>query len=151
MAIIDSKGLFTGRRLRRCSVMARLYWPYLFLRSDGFARLELDYVALAYEFASFGDSAPTSAQIEAFFDEYARNHLVFCYGPDGQRWAQWDTRRSFLKDFKTASDKKSPPPPEPEYSRWLQEQHRAGLVCVSLERRHLRRNRDSCSHSIRAS
>jgi hypothetical protein len=123
MAVIDTAGLFGGKRLRGCSPMARLHWPYLFLLSNGYARIELDFQALSYQFASFGDDAPTSAQIQTYFAEYAKNHLVFLYEGDGQRWAQWDTRRSYLKDFKTASDRKSPHPPEPEYSRWLQEQH----------------------------
>ena len=99
------------------------YWPYLFLLSDGFARLELDYVALAYAFVSFGDSAPSSEEIAGYTEEYEKAHLIFCYGPQGKSWGQWDSRRSFLKAFKTASDMKSPHPPEPEYLRWLQEQH----------------------------
>ncbi len=137
MAVIDPAGLFNGRRLRRCSPMARLYWPYLFLLSNGYARIELDFDALAYHFASFRDSAPTTGQIKGYFEEYEASHLVLCYGPDGQRWAQWDTRRSFLKDFKTASDQKSPHPPEPEYSQWLQEQHGQGWEAYHW-------NKDTC-------
>jgi hypothetical protein len=40
VAIIDPEGLFGGDRLRRCSNVAQLHWPRLFLGSDGFARLE---------------------------------------------------------------------------------------------------------------
>jgi hypothetical protein len=51
MSIIDADGLFSGDRLRRCSTAAQLHWPRLFLASDGFGRLELNYhkvVARAY-------------------------------------------------------------------------------------------------------
>ncbi len=123
MAIIDPSGLFNGKRLRRCSLMARLYWPYFYSLANGFGRIELDFEALSFSFASFGAEAPTSAAIEGYFDEYLTAHLLFVYQVDDQRWGQWDTRRSYLKDFKTAADKKSPNPPEPEYRRWLQEQH----------------------------
>jgi hypothetical protein len=123
MAIIDRVGLFNGKRLRRCSTMARLYWPHLFLIANGFARIELDFDSIAFDFASFGASAPTGTEITNYFEEYEKNHLLFAYDADGQRWAQWDTRHSYLKNFKTVADKKSPSPPEPEYSRWLWEQH----------------------------
>lgn len=124
MAVIDPDGLFNGRRLRRCSSAARLLWPYLFLSSDGYARTELDYDSISYSFASFGAAAPTAAEIEAHFREFEKNHLILLYDAEGRgRWGQWDTRRSQLKQFKTATDKRSPVPPEPAYSRWLQEQH----------------------------
>jgi|GEM_PF-3706656 len=123
MAIIDPQGLFNGKRLRRCSALARLYWPYLFLVSNGFARIELDFDAISHTFASFGAAAPSSAEIAGYFSEYEKNDLLYPFAADGQNWGQWDTRRSWLKDFKTSSDKRSPSPPEPDYRRWLQKQH----------------------------
>lgn len=124
MAIIDPDGLFNGKRLRSCSARARLLWPYLYLLSNRFGRIEFDFDAIAFKFASFGDAAPTNSEISACFDEYERQHLILVYEADGQRWAQWDTRRTNLKKFKMAADKQSPPPPEPMYRDWLREQHR---------------------------
>ena len=124
MAIIDPDGLFNGKRLRMCSPAARLTFPYLYLLSNGFGRIELDFDAIAFKFASFGDAAPSGSGIGAFFDEYELQHLIFAYDADGQKWGQWDTRRTFLKKFKTVADKQSPSPPEPMFSDWLREQHR---------------------------
>lgn len=121
--IFEQESLYKGRRLRKCSAAARLIYPYLILQSNGYARLELDYDSMADEFASFRDDAPTPERIETFFAEYVKHHLVFKYESNGRTWAQFDTRRSWLKDFKTAPDRKSPNPPEPDYTKWLQEQH----------------------------
>jgi hypothetical protein len=122
--IIDSDGLFNGQRLRRCSARARFLWPYLFLLSNRFGRIEFDFDAIAFKFASFGEAAPTSPEISDCFAEYERHHLILVFGTDGQRWGQWDTRRTRLSKFKTVSDRQSPTPPEPAYTDWLREQHR---------------------------
>ena len=74
MAYIDCDGLLKGKRLRRCSAKARLYWPYFFLMSNGYARVELDFEALADEFASFRDAAPSPDEIRGLFEEYEANH-----------------------------------------------------------------------------
>ncbi|HEY4933444.1 MAG TPA: hypothetical protein VII23_17915 [Terriglobales bacterium] len=39
MAVIDQGGLFKGKRLRKCSAEARWRFPYLFLLSNGYARI----------------------------------------------------------------------------------------------------------------
>ena len=123
MAVIDTEGLLKGRRLRKCSAEARWYWPYLFLLSNGYARIELDYDSIADEFSSFRSSAPNPEKIEQAFAEYQTNHLIFVYAVNDQEWGQWDTRRSLLKDYKTAGDNSSPNPPEDAYRQWLIEQH----------------------------
>ncbi len=123
MAVIDPSGLFKGKRLRKCSPKARLYWPYLFLLSNGYARIELDYEAIGDEFSSFRETAPTSEEVREILTEFSANHLLFVYGSNDQQWGQWDTRSSQLKEYKTAADKNSPAPPEDEYCQWLKEQH----------------------------
>jgi hypothetical protein len=123
MAIIETDGLFKGKRLRKCSADARWRWPYLFLLSNGYARIELDYECMADEFSSFREFAPTPDELREAFAEFQANHLIFFYTFNDQAWGQWDTRRSLLKEYKTAGDKGSPAPPEPEYRRWLIEQH----------------------------
>ncbi len=123
MAVIDPSGLFKGKRLRKCSPQARLYWPYLFLLSNGYARIEIDCEAISDEFSSFRESAPTSEEIREILAEFSANHLLFVYGSNDQQWGQWDTRSSQLKEYKTAADKNSPAPPEDEYRQWLKEQH----------------------------
>ena len=123
MAIIDQEGLFRGKRLRKCSANARWRWPYLFLLSNGYARIELDYECIADEFSSFRESAPTPDELRETFAEFRANHLIYVYEFNDQEWGQWDTRRSLLKEYKTAADKGSPAPPELEYRQWLIEQH----------------------------
>lgn len=46
MAIIDPEGLFSGDRLRRCSNLAQLHWPRLYLAANGFARLEINFAKI---------------------------------------------------------------------------------------------------------
>jgi len=123
MAIIDREGLFKGKRLRKCSAAARWRWPYLFLMSNGYARIELDYESIAAEFSSFRQSAPTPDELRETFIEFQANHLLFFYTVNDQEWGQWDCRRTFLKDYKTAADNASPRPPESEYQQWLRKQH----------------------------
>jgi hypothetical protein len=118
MSIIDADGFFSGDRLRRCSNAAQLHWPRLFLASDGFGRLELNYhkiVARAY--ATF-DPVPSEHELRGFLTEYAKNYLLFIYGSDGQVWGQWDTPAEFLPRYKTSIDKRSPIPPETAFSEW---------------------------------
>lgn len=118
MAIINPDGLFAGDRLRHCSNAAQLHWPRLFLASDGFGRLELNYhkiVARAY--ATF-NPVPSEQEILGCIQEYLDNYLLFGYAVDGQAWGQWDTPAEFLPRYKTAGDKRSPVPPEPALSEW---------------------------------
>jgi hypothetical protein len=124
VAIIDAVGLFNGKRLRRCSARARFLWPYFYLLSNRFGRIEFDFETIAFNFASFGGDAPTSEDIGECFAEYERHHLILTYEADGQLWGQWDTRRTHLSKFKTVADRQSPAPPEPAYTDWLRERHR---------------------------
>ena len=50
--------------------------------------------------------------------EYVEAHLMFLYDHDGQHWGQWDTPERLLQKYKTAEDKRSPPPPEPAFTEW---------------------------------
>jgi len=86
MAIIDREGLFKGKRLRKCSAAARWRWPYLFLMSNGYARIELDYESIADEFSSFRESAPTPDELRETFAEFRANHLIFVYAVNDQEW-----------------------------------------------------------------
>lgn len=118
MAIIDPQGLFGGDRLRRCSNAAQLHWPRIFLASDGFARLEINYPKIIGRAYSTFSPAPSAAEIEDYIQEYARQYLLFVYPADGQIWAQWDTKSELLPRYKTAQDRRSPIPPEPAFSEW---------------------------------
>jgi hypothetical protein len=74
-------------RIRRCSNAAQLHWPRLFLASDGFARLEINY-----------------ARIIGF----NKNWPLFLYVFDRQLWGQWDTGKEFLQRYKTRADRRNP-------------------------------------------
>ena len=116
MAIINPDGLFRGQRLRKCSDRARLYWPYLFLASNGFGRLELDYEYLVpHVFLGFRNP-PTAQEIESCIMEYTDAGLGFLYH-DGQ-WFQWDTPTKLLPRWKTSVDKNSPTPDSKELQKF---------------------------------
>lgn len=118
MAIINPDGLFGGDRLRRCSNEAQLHWPRLFLASDGFGRLELNYHKIIARAYSTFSPVPSEPELQAYLEDYSRNYLLFVYGVDGQLWGQWDTPAEFLKRYKTAIDRRSPIPPEPKFTEW---------------------------------
>ncbi len=118
MPVIDADGLASGKRLRRCSDTARLYWPYLFCNSNGFGRFELDCAKIiAHCFLEF-KAPPTQPELLAAIKEYGSVGLLFLWQSRGEIWAQWDTRDKYLKRHKTAADKESPSPPEPDFSEW---------------------------------
>lgn len=123
MAVIHEKGLLEGRRLRKCSPLARLFWPYLFSMSNGFARLELDYELLEERLFSFKELRPDAKKLEQIFTEYANNHLILLYEVNGAKWGQWDTKKSDLKKYKSSEDENCPNPNDEEYRAWLQQQH----------------------------
>jgi hypothetical protein len=50
--------------------------------------------------------------------EYQAAGLLFLYDCGGQLWGQWDTRPGLLPKYKTAKDKRSPTPPEPDFTTW---------------------------------
>jgi hypothetical protein len=118
MSIIDPEGLFGGDRLRRCSNAAQLHWPRLFLASDGFARLEINYARIIGRAYPTFNPIPPEAELQKWLQEYANNSLLFLYQVSGQLWGQWDTRKELLPRYKTAADRRSPTPPEPAFTEW---------------------------------
>lgn len=118
MAIIDPEGLFNGDRLRRCSNLGQLHWPRLFLASDGYGRLEINYARIIGRAYPGFNPTPSEADLQTCIQDYVNNFLLFVYHVDGQCWGQWDTRNEFLPRYKTASDKRSPIPPAAEFIEW---------------------------------
>src|SRR5438876_1591219 len=118
MSIIDPEGLFGGNRLQRCSNAAQLHWPRLFLASDGFARLEINYARIVGRAYPTFNPIPSEAELHGYLEEYSRSYLLFLYEVAGQLWGQWDTKSEFLPRYKTASDLRHPAPPEPTFSEW---------------------------------
>src|ERR1700722_943603 len=119
MILVDPDGLFNGDRLRRCSNAAQLHWPRLFLASDGFGRMEINYARIIGRAYPTFNPIPSDADLQSFFREYAENYLLFLYEADGRLWGQWDTRKEFLPKYKTAIDRRSPNPPEPAFTEWM--------------------------------
>ncbi|HXA67385.1 MAG TPA: hypothetical protein VNV82_19665 [Bryobacteraceae bacterium] len=120
MAIIDASGLFGGDRLRRCSNAAQLHFPRLFLTSDGFGRLELNYARIVGKAYPTFNPIPSETELQCFIQEYVNNYLLFPYEAAGQLWAVWDTRSEWLPRYKTTTDRRSPIPPEPQFTQWKQ-------------------------------
>jgi hypothetical protein len=120
VAVIDPVGLFSGDRLRRCSNAAQLHWPRLFLASDGYGRLEINYARIVGRAYPTFNPIPSEADLESFIQEYVNTFLLFPYEVGAQLWGQWDTRAELLPRYKTAADRRSPIPPEPAFSNWKQ-------------------------------
>jgi hypothetical protein len=117
--MIDPEGLFYGDRLRRCSQTARLYWPYFFLASNGFGRLELNYRRICYRLFVDFEEPPTEEDFWGYIKEYRDAHLLFLYEHRGQIWGQWDAKTNSLPRWKTQKDREAPEPPKEEYQKWL--------------------------------
>jgi hypothetical protein len=120
VAIIDPDGLFGGDRLRQCSNAAQLHWPRLFLASNGFARLEINYAKIIGRAYPTFNPIPSGAELQTYIQDYQKNYLLFLYQVNGQMWGQWDTRSELLPRHKTSEAKRSPAPPEPAFSQWKQ-------------------------------
>jgi hypothetical protein len=118
VSVIDPEGLFNGDRLRRCSNAAQLHWPRLFLASDGFARLEINYARIVGRAYGTFSPIPSETELQSWIQEYVRHYLLFIYQVDGQVWGQWDTRAELLPRYKTSSDRRSPAPPEQAFIEW---------------------------------
>jgi hypothetical protein len=116
--IIDPDGLFNGDRFRRCSNMARLYWPYFFLASNGFGRMEVNYHRIIARAFSTFDPVPAEHELMRSIKEYQESHLLFLYEFNGQVWGQWDCPKQLLNKYHNARDKRSPAPPEEEFQKW---------------------------------
>jgi len=117
MAIIMAEGLFNGKRLRACSDMARLLWPYLFLASNGYGRLEIDYEYIIRNFFVDFRNPPKSSAFFGILREYHENGLMFLYESGGV-WGQWDCKGGSLPRYQTAKDRKSPAPDEKSFEEW---------------------------------
>jgi hypothetical protein len=110
--VIDPDGLFNGDRLGRCTIAAQLHWPRLFLASDGFGRLEINYARIVGVAYPTFNPIPSETDLHSFIREYVENYLLFLYEVDGRCWGQWDTREELLPKYKTSKDRRSPNPPE---------------------------------------
>jgi hypothetical protein len=115
---INAEGLFNGDRLRRCSNMAQLHFPRLFLASDGFGRLELNYARIVGVAYPTFHPIPSETELQAWIQEYIKTSSLFVFEVDGQLWGQWDTKPEFLPRYKTSVDKHSPIPPESAFTDW---------------------------------
>lgn len=111
MAMIDPEGLFSGDRLAACSDLAQLYWPRLFLASNGFARLELSYRSIISKIFVNFEKPPESSVLWDVFREYERNYLAILYEVNGAWWCEFATSEKYLPRHKTRRDHASPAPP----------------------------------------
>jgi hypothetical protein len=110
MAIIDPEGLFGGDRLAALSDKARLFWPWLYSATNGYARFELNPRAIIRRCFSAFSEPMTEEQLLIILTEYAENFLLFVYECDGQQWIQFDTPSKLLPRHKTKKDEASPNP-----------------------------------------
>lgn len=112
MAIIDPEGLFEGERLARCSDLAQLYWPRLFIAANGYGRLELSYSSICSKVFRNFKNPPSEEQLWKVFEELAENYLAIVYEANGVWWAQFITIDKYLPRYKSTRDEQSPAPPE---------------------------------------
>lgn len=133
MPIIEAKGLFGGKRLRKCSDGVRLRWPHYFLASNGFARFKLDPEdMLARAFPEMR----AAVSIETFWldmAEYRDNFLLFVWEAGGL-WGQWDCPERCLSKYKTRADRESPTPDAGEFEKWRLDYQRLGSIPESFSK-----------------
>lgn len=112
---IEADGLFNGDRINACSDEAKLHWPRLWLASNGYARLELNYSkVMAVAYSSFRER-PSEKKFRGWIEEYAQHFLLFRYETAGGPWGAWCTEERHLPDYRTAEDRRSPAPPAKEF------------------------------------
>jgi hypothetical protein len=116
--ILDPDGIFHGNRWLQCSNAAQLHALRLFLASNGFARIEVNYARLVGRAYATFKPIPTEEELMGYVRELADAHLLFLFESSGQLWGAWDTRPELLPRYKTAADKRSPEPPEPDFTQW---------------------------------
>jgi hypothetical protein len=136
MAVIDPDGMFGGDRMAKLSDQARLHWPWLYIASNGFSRIELNYRRIvARVYANFA-TVPTEEEFYAMVQEYFDQFLLFVYSCNGQMWGQWETSERYLPRHKTAKDHASPDPPAQEYIEWKERyaanKHSVSPVCATF-------------------
>lgn len=110
MPVIDPQGLFDGDRLAACSDKAKVYWPFLYCASNGYARLEINTTQIRKKCFSGFLSPPQDLDIIEVLKEYANNFLVLVYEHEGKQWLQFDTSAKYLPKHKSKKDNESPAP-----------------------------------------
>lgn len=128
MAAIDPDGMFYGDRMAKLSLMARLYWAYFYVASNGYARIEINYSKLINTVFSSFPVVPTRDEVSSYVIEYHESYLLFVYQANGQIWGQWDTSEKYLPYRKTAKDHASPVPNPEKYEKWKQEYLKAKIT-----------------------
>jgi hypothetical protein len=121
MAVIEAEGLFNGERFDLVSDSSRYAWPYLWVASNRFGRLELNYHrVIGRAFGRF-KHVPIEEEFWSWIREFQAAYLLFVYEVNGSRWGQWDTSEKFLPKHKLASDLASPGPDHGAFSAWREE------------------------------
>lgn len=128
MAAIDPDGMFYGDRMAKLSLMARLYWAYFYVASNGYARIEINYQKLISTVFSSFPVVPTRDELTGYVMEYHEAYLLFVYQANGQIWGQWTTSEKFLPRHKTAKDEASPCPNPEKYGKWKNDYFEAKLA-----------------------
>jgi hypothetical protein len=118
MPVIEPDGMFNGDRIAKLSDRARLLWPWLFLASNGYGRIEINHRRLRSRVFSSFENPPTEDDLMACVREYYDAYLLFLYVVRGQIWGQWDTPNKCLPKYKTAADQQSPSPPPKAFEAW---------------------------------
>jgi hypothetical protein len=94
-------------------------WPYLFLGSNGYGRLEIDYETIVRTIFVDFRNFPKPAELFGILREYTENGLLFVYESEtGAVWGEWDAKSGSLPRWKTAKDRKSPAPDQKAFDLW---------------------------------
>jgi len=116
--IINADGLFNGDRFERVSDSARYAWPYFWLASNTYGRLELNYHRIAGRAFGRFQHVPTEEEFWSWIKEYEGAFLLFVYQAGGALWGQWDTSEKYLPKHKLAADQRSPTPDPASFTEW---------------------------------
>src|SRR5215469_5209396 len=124
--VVCSGGVLEDHRLGACSDDAQLFFPWLFIASNGFGRLKWSYSELVTSAFPHLRDKPSPEQLQKCLEEYRSNYLIFVYRTDdAELWGQWIVDKRHFPTYKTAKALRSPAPPEPALAAFKESAARA--------------------------
>lgn len=104
--------------MRSLSAQAWCMWTFFYAASNGHGRFQLDYKLILATAFRYYPVTPSEAEVHGWLREYKERYLLFVYkAEDGALWGAFDSKSG--QRYFNADDKRSPVPPEPQFSEWM--------------------------------
>jgi hypothetical protein len=138
----NPKHLFASERLASCSDLAQLHYSRFILTSNTLGRTELTPGNIRRAAYPTIRDQPTDEQIFGFINEYSENFLLFVYVDPvtGAPWGQWLIPDTYLANYQTAEDKRTPAPNEKAIAAYRQsyydKKRRKSMMGLNISKPH---------------